>query len=369
MNLDSRGRHVGQVTRQLAEVRGPVPPFVLVRRRHQRRAWRRAAVVAAAAITVAAVVTVQVGQQAGQDVTSRPRPPGRVAAVIHVGGQPNVVRADTDAVWVQRDREVVRMDPRSNRVVARLPMGPPGSDLGAVSGGSLWLTQVAQGTVTRMDPATGRTVATIRVPGAEAPMGIDVAVGPGAVWVAYDLGTLGGTILARVDPATNTVAATVKLADSEVALAVSEQAVLVLTRGVATSGLAYQIDAATSRVLARIQACRGGNDVAYGTGAFWIACDEGQLLRVDPVARRVAATVALGGAAGSAGNVAAAGSVVWVTNLGDTLFRVDPQTNTIVGSVAVTSPSAANVTDLTVGAGAVWVTTSGGTLVRFDPDG
>src|SRR5512132_977850 len=174
MNLDSRGRQVGQVTRQLAEARGPVPPFALVRHGHQRRAWRRAAVVAAAAITVAAVVTVQVGQQAGQDVTSRPRPPGQVAAVIQVGGQPNVVRADTDAVWVQRDREVVRVDPRTNRVVARLPMGPSGSDLGAVGGGSLWLTQVAQGTVTRIDPATGRTVATIRVPGAQAPLGIDM---------------------------------------------------------------------------------------------------------------------------------------------------------------------------------------------------
>jgi streptogramin lyase len=369
MNLDSRGRQVGLVTRRLAEARGPVPPFALLRRRHQRRAWRRAAVVAVAAVTVAAVVTVQVGRQAGQDVTSRPRPPGQVAAVIDVGGQPSVVRADAAGVWVQRDREVVRVDPRSNRVVARLPMGPPGSDLGAVGDGSLWLTQVAQGTVTRMDPATGRTVATIRVPGAEATQGIDVAAGAGVVWVAYDLGTLGGTILARIDPATDTVAATVKLADSEVALAVSDRAVLVLTRGVTTSGLAYQIDAATSRVVARIQACRGGNAAAYGAGAFWIACDEGQLLRVDPVAHRLAATVALGGAADSAGRVATEESAVWVTNLGDTLFRADPQTNTIVGSLPVTGARAANITDLAVGSGAVWLTTSGGTLIRFDPDG
>jgi streptogramin lyase len=369
MSLDSRGRQVGQLTRQLAEARGPVPPFVLLRRRHQQRAWRRAAVVAVAAITVAAVVTVQVGRQAGQDVTSRPRPPGQVAAVIDVGGQPSVVRADAAGVWVQRDREVVRVDPRTNRVVARLPMGPPGSDLGAVGGGSLWLTQVAQGTVTRMDPSTGRTVATIRVPGAQAPLGIDVAVGAGVVWVAYDLGTLGGTILARIDPATDTVAATVKLADSEVALAVSGRAVLVLTRGVATSGVAYQIDAATGRVVARIQACRGGNAAAFGAGAFWITCDEGQLLRVDPVAHRLAATVALGGAAGSAGRVVTDERAVWVTNLEDTLFRVDPYTNTILGSLPVTGPGGGYITDLAVGPGAVWLTTSGGTLVRFDPDG
>jgi streptogramin lyase len=369
MILDSRGRQMGQVTRQLAEARGPVPPFALVRRRHQQRAWRRAAVVAVAAATVAAVVTVQVRQQAGQSVASQPRSPGRVAVTIPLGGQLGAVRADAVGVWVQRDREVVRVDPRTNRVVARVPMSPPDSDLGAVGAGSLWLTQVAQGTVTRVDPASGRTVATIGVPGAEAPEGIDVAVGAGAVWVAYELGTLGGTILARVDPATNTVADTVKLADSEIALAVSARAVLVVTRGVATSGVAYQLDAATSRILARIQACIGSNAVAYGAGAFWIACEEGQLLRFDPVAHRVAATVGLGGAAGSAGRVVTDERAVWVTNLEDTLFRIDPQTNTVVGGVPVTGPGGSYITDLAVGPGALWLTTSGGTLVRFDPDG
>jgi streptogramin lyase len=368
MSLDSRGRHVGRVTRGLAEARGPVPPFALVRRRYRRRTWRQAALVTALVITVAGVVIVQVRQDA-EDVAFPPRTVGKVAALIPVGGQLSVVRADAGGVWVQQDRDVAKVDPQTDRVVASLPLGLSGSALGAVGDGSLWLTHVAQGTVTRVDPATGQTVATIRVPGAEAPLGIDVALGAGAVWVAYDLGTLGGTMVVRVDPATNSVAATVKLADSEVALAVGDRAVLVLTRGVATSGVAYQVDAATSRVVARIHACSGGNAAAFGAGAFWIACDEGQLLRVDPVAHRVAATVGLGGTAGSAGRVASDGSAVWVTNLGDTLFRGDPQTNTIVGSLPVTGPGGGSITDLAVGPGAVWLTTSGGTLVRFDPDG
>jgi streptogramin lyase len=369
MNLDGRGRHVGQVTRQLAEARGPVPPFALVRRRHQRRARRHAAVLAAAAITAAAVVTFQVGRQAGEDVVSRPRSPGRVAAVIRVGGQPSTVRADADAVWVARGPDLVRVDPRTNRVVAKLSCRcPQGSALAAFGAGSLWLTQVAQGTVTRVDPATGRTVATIRVPGAEAPLGIDVAVGAGAVWVMYDLGVLGGTIVARVDPATNSVAATVKLADSETGFAVSDQTVLVVT-WTTQSALAYQIDAATSRVVARIPVCHENNDVAFGSGAFWVGCGEGRLLRVDPVAHRVAATVELGGAAGSASTVCADGDAVWVANLGDVLLRIDPQTNTVLGSLPATGSPGSFITDMAVGAGAVWLTTSGGTLVRFDPNG
>src|SRR5512132_1492033 len=366
MNLDSRGRQVGQVTRQLAEARGPVPPFALVRRRHRRRAWRQAALVAAAVITVAAVVTVQARQRASEEVASQPTPFGRVAASIRIGGQLSVVRADAAGVWVQRDREVVRVDPRTNRVAVRLPMSPPGSELGAVGEGSLWLTQVAQGTVTRVDPATGRTVATIRVPGAEAPRGIEVAVGPSAVWVTYDLG-LGGGIIARVDPATNTVAATVRIPDLPGQPAIGDRAVLVRTA--TDSSVAYQIDPATNRVAAKVRVCRGSNAVASGAGAFWITCDEGILLRVDPVAHRVAASVGLGGQAGSAGWVAADGSVVWVANLGDTLFRVDSRSNTIVGSGSVTGPGGGYITGLTVGSDAVWLSTSQGTLVRFDPDG
>jgi virginiamycin B lyase len=364
MSLDSRGRQVGQLTRQLAEARGPVPPFALVRRRHRRRAWRRAAVLAVAAATVAAVVTVQVRQQASQDVTSRPRSFGRVAASIGIGGQLNVVRVDAAGVWVQRDREVVRVDPQTNRVTARLPMHPPDSDLAAVGEGSLWLTQVAQGTVTRVDPATGRTLATIGVPGGDnAPVSMSIAVGVGAVWVEYDLGGMG---VVRIDPATNTVTTTVKLANTPAGLAASDRAVMVLTR---ESGVAYQIDPATNRVVASISVCRESKAVAYGAGAFWIACDEGQLLRVDPLTHRVAATLGLGGQAGSAGWVAVDGSVVWVANLGDALFRVDSQSNTIVGSGSVTGPGGGYITDLAVGLDAVWLTTSGGSLVRFNPDG
>jgi virginiamycin B lyase len=362
MNLDSRGRHMGQVTRRLAEARGPVPPFALVRRRHRQRAWRHAAVVAAAVVAVAAVVTVQVGQHADEGMVARPRSLGRVAATIPLGGQLGGVRADADGVWVQRGREVVRVDPQSNRVLTRVPLGPSGSDLGAVGGGALWLTDVSQDTVRRVAPATGRTVATIGVPGGDnAPQGMTVGVGAGAVWVEYDL----GTTVARIDPATNTVAATLRLPNPPAALAVSDQAVMVVTN---ESGVAYQIDPAINRVVASIPICRGGQAVAYAAGAFWIGCAEGHLLRVDPVTHRVTATVALGGTVGSPGDMVADSRMVWVTNLGDVLVGIDPQTNTVLGSLPVTSPGSPYITGLAVGPGAVWLTTSGGTLIRFEPN-
>ena len=151
---------------------------------------------------------------------------------------------------------------------------------------------------------------------------------------------------------TNTVAATGRIPDLPGQPAIGDRAVLVRTA--TDSSVAYEIDPASNRVAAKVPVCRGSNAVASGAGAFWITCTRGTVLRVDPVAHRVAASVGLGGQAGSAGRVAADGSVVWVVNLGDT-----PDTPTNVGYN----------TDLTVGSDAVWLTTSQGTLVRFDPDG
>jgi virginiamycin B lyase len=364
MTLDGRGQRAGRVTRRLAEARGPVPPFALVRRRQRRRAWRHAAVLVAAVVAAAAVVTVQVRQHAGEDLVSRPRSLGRVGATVRLGGQLGDVRVGADAVWVQRGREVVRVDPQTNRVLGRVPLGPPGSGLGAVAGGSLWLTHLSQETVTRVDAATGRTVATIRVPGAgNAPQGMVVAPAPGAVWAGY---AQGGTDLARIDPATNTVAATVPLPGPPNAIAAGGRAVLVVTN---ESSVAYQVDPATNRVVARIGVCSQSNDVAYAAGAFWVGCGEGRLLRVDPAAHRVAATVELGGAFGSAVTVGADERAVWVANLNDVLLRVDPQTNAVLGSLPVTGSGGGYLTGMAVGPGAVWLTTSAGMLVRFDPNG
>src|SRR4029450_7891782 len=103
--------------------------------------------------------------------------------------------------------------------------------------------------------------------GAEAPRGIEVAVGPRAVWVAYDLG-FGGGIIARVDPATNAVAATVRIPDLPGELAIGDRAVLVWIDG--PSSVAYQIDPATNRVAAKVPVCPGSNAVAYVRGGVCV---------------------------------------------------------------------------------------------------
>ena len=67
-----------------------------------------------------------------------------------------------------------------------IPLGkspPPGEYFGLATGdGAVWVTDNDQGTLLRIDPATGVIVSTIRVGGH--PRGI--AVGAGRIWVSLD---------------------------------------------------------------------------------------------------------------------------------------------------------------------------------------
>src|SRR5215207_6161711 len=109
---------------------------------------------------------------------------------------------------------MLRVDPRTNRVVDRIPVDSP-SGL-AFGHGSVWVTSAAYGTVSRIDPQTGEVVAKIEV-GRGA-----VDESSGAVWVAgldlsedyveYDPPKYSeDRKLSRVDPATNRVVAEIPI--------------------------------------------------------------------------------------------------------------------------------------------------------------
>jgi DNA-binding beta-propeller fold protein YncE len=112
-----------------------------------------------------------------------------------------------------------RVDPRSDAVVATIPLdcvhdlSTPDcfpSDVAADESG-VWVTlehDPTAGEVVRIDPQTNAVTARIRVQGWPR----DVVVGEGAVWVfvltEFDGETVEGGTLLRIDPGTNTVAAT-----------------------------------------------------------------------------------------------------------------------------------------------------------------
>ena len=94
---------------------------------------------------------------------------------------------------------VTRVDAATNHVAATIPVGPKPRFL-AAGLGAVWILNQGDGTVSRIDPASNKVVATIAL---ETPgNGGDIAIGAGAVWV-----TNLGTPLSRIDPATNQVTA------------------------------------------------------------------------------------------------------------------------------------------------------------------
>jgi DNA-binding beta-propeller fold protein YncE len=98
----------------------------------------------------------------------------RVVARIPVGRaqeSPLAIAAAAHAVWAVDfgDAEVLRIDPATNRVVARIPVRGGAGGIG-VGAGAVWVTSgeggdQRHGWVQRIDPARGRVVATIDVPG------------------------------------------------------------------------------------------------------------------------------------------------------------------------------------------------------------
>jgi YVTN family beta-propeller protein len=114
------------------------------------------------------------------DTVSVIEPGSAQAETVAAGGGPLGITTGEGAVWVvaYRDRQLVRIDPETKVVTARIPIGNGPLDV-AVGDGAVWVTNREDGTLLHIDPATDEVVATIQL--GLAPHG--VIVSGGAVWV------------------------------------------------------------------------------------------------------------------------------------------------------------------------------------------
>jgi YVTN family beta-propeller protein len=282
---------------------------------------------------------------------------GRFAAIIPLSGAGNMTVAD-GMLWVlDAAGTVIRVDPRTNRVVGKpLPI-PADAEAIAVGERALWVTRGAPGdlagphkdTVTRIDSASGRTVATIRV--RRAPL--DVAVAPGAVWVT----NAGGDSVARIDPQTNRlVGRPVVTGASPQSLAVGGGSLWVANHDALT---VTRIDQASGKVVADIPVPSEPHRVAYGAGAAWVGnWHDNSVSRIDPHTNRVVGSpIPIG--SHHAGNLVAGAGGVWVTSdyrangaaEDVVVVRIDPQVNRAVETIAV----GGHPIDVAATQGAVWV--------------
>jgi streptogramin lyase len=112
------------------------------------------------------------------------------------------------SLWVTADaNRMLRFDASTGAMLGEIPLGSFPLE-SAVGFGAVWSPSFDDGTVTRIDPATGEVVATIEI----SPFGgdgvRDIAVGAELLWVI----TPRQDVLVGIDPATNTIAREVPLA-------------------------------------------------------------------------------------------------------------------------------------------------------------
>jgi serine/threonine-protein kinase len=186
---------------------------------------------------------------------------------IKAGGAPSAVAAGAGSIWTWIYTDSInRIDVKTNRVSPYFDTGPT-IDAIAFGLNALWAVHGKANQVTRTDPKTNKTVATISVPGDPSSIGI----GEGYVWVATEKGVV------QIDPSNNSVITTIKVGGSPGGLQVTDGTVYVATGNNKIS----RVDASSGAVAAPITV---GTSAAYytvGAGSLWVSYP------VDNVVRRI----------------------------------------------------------------------------------
>jgi DNA-binding beta-propeller fold protein YncE len=205
--------------------------------------------------------------------------------------------------------------------------------------------------VLRLDPASGRVVATI-------PVGFhvfNVAADAASVWVV----SFEDNMVARIDPATNAVTVRQSLLHAPSGVVVAEGSAWISRSGNAT---VVRLDATTGALQAEIPVGRRPLPLAVGAGSVWVRCEQDSTVsRIDPSTNRVLATILVDpfyGLDGVDSMVANAGGV-WISGL--TLQWIDASSNRVSRSLPAAGRPYQAASDR------LWVLGLGGQVSRVAP--
>ena len=170
---------------------------------------------------------------------------------------PGLIALAPDAVWtIARNGQLARVDRRDGSTTLS-----PVADavFVAAGGGQVWA--VTDKRLLRIDPASGRVLARIRVPWASVG---SLAVGAGAVWLTDPY----AGVVWRIDPGPRPVERTVVVDFGVDGVAADARSVWVSD---SVTGRVSRIDPATNRVRAAIALGATPRAVALGAGRVWVA--------------------------------------------------------------------------------------------------
>lgn len=274
-----------------------------------------------------------------------------VLVLLVAAGTYAFLRATGPAPVLSAANHVDVIDLANGDVVEQVPLDQQPAAV-AAGVGSLWVTNPAAGTVSRLDPDSRSVDATIEVGGQ--PSGVVVA--GGSVWVSDQ----DARRVVQISPDVNKVVATVEVGNRPTGIAAGESGVWVAN---STDGTVTQIDPRTGTPSDPVDVGAGPSGIAVTDDTVWVTnTDEGTVSAIDSGTFKLRATYPVG--SGPTG-IAELGAALWVANsLDGTLARLDPAT----GAVGVKIPVGNGPTGVAVAGGAVWVSNEyGATLVRVNP--
>jgi hypothetical protein len=335
----------------------------LLARARRRQRNRR---VAAGAVALSVFAGVAGGLwlvASGRDPRPEPPPPAEEPLVISVGNRVLGMAVDRNAVWVavhtggeqgEPSGEVIRVDPSSGRIVARIPF----RSLDAIGAGEdgVWFTDHVGLTLWRIDPASNDAIEVSRLPAprsdeeAALPRG-GLETGFGRVWVLPR-----GRGVYSVDPASGDIVTEHGPLEHGASLAAGEGGVWVST----TAHQISRLDADSGQPLFEVGVPWGPTDMEVGQGGVWISGEE----RGRGVVRRIDAdTIAVGTAlpaGATVGPLAVSTGGVFAGDEEGRVVRVDPGGANPETVYKTGTP----IAGIEAGDGALWVLT-GTRLVRL----
>jgi virginiamycin B lyase len=186
------------------------------------------------------------------------------------------------SIWIplcEKHPSLVRVDVATNKVSATFPLGPVGPEGGiAASADSIWLVTGKEGTLSRIDPGTGKERQRVSIP----PGSYNPIFADGLVWITgFESNTL-----TAVDAATGKVVASIPVGPKPRFLTAGGGSVWTLNQG---DGTISRVDAIQKSLIATVSAGIPGlgGDICFGADSVWATVFDVPLSRIDITVNKV----------------------------------------------------------------------------------
>jgi YVTN family beta-propeller protein len=264
---------------------------------------------------------------------------------MKIGGTADWVLVTGNAVWVASTKpyDIVRIDPATNKIAARVRISDEACSGLAFGFNSVWVPICgSKPALVRIDVMKNAISAVLPIPPAGEEGGI--AASDDSIWMVTDKH---GTLV-RVDPSTNGVRDKIHIPSGSFNPVFSHGTVWVT--GI-ESNVVTAVDASSGKVLASIPVGSKPRFLTAGAGSIWtLNQGDGTVSRVDETSRKLMATIQAG-IPGTGGDIAFGADSIWSSVFEVPLTRIDAKTNRVVKQWIGEGGDS-----LRIGFGSVWIT-------------